>query len=92
MYYIGVKESLNTRQASFSPSVYRVQETESDYYLSRIWMALLPESQNHFSPLSARHRESCVLQFGYDDATFRREVNKIHSKHEDRTSFLIETR
>lgn len=92
VYYMAVKASLNTHQGSFHPSIYRVQETESDYHLLRIWIVWLPESQNHFSPLSARHRESCVLRFGYYDAMFRREMIEIHNKHEDRTSFLIETR
>lgn len=92
VYYMAVKASLNTHQGSFHPSIYRVQETESDYHPLRIWMALLPESQNHFSPLSVRHRESCVLRFDYYDAMFRREMIEIHNKHEDRTSFLIETR
>lgn len=92
VYYIAVKASLNTHHFSFPPSVYRVQETESDYHPLRIWMVWLPESQNHSSPLSARHRESCVLRFDYYDAMFRREMIEIHNKHEDRTSFLIETR
>ena len=92
VYYNAVKASLNTHQGSFHPSIYRVQETKSGYYPLRIWMVWLPESQNHFSPLSVRHRESCVLRFDYYDAMFRREMIEIHNKHEDRTSFLIETR